>query len=267
MSTSHEPEKIPAGHPVYRMCETLKGSVFTLSTGAKLTVMRGKIGVFIAGEFGEVTKHISLSEEASEILLSALLTSRPDPRKPLPATKLLPIPQPEKGDPASLTPVPKPTRVLKPGEPCDHPGCLSHVSHPCESCGRIAGQGNYTLKHPWVVEPAVDVKTDIYRQVKRQCTKSGCTRVARYYGPLGGYGKLCDQHANEKCEKQRAARKRRKELELPTWRVSYRTVSKTNPPVASDCTMDIKAANHHAAKDVVAKVPNLSFIGSARKLK
>ncbi len=30
---------------------------------------------------------------------------------------------------------------LKPGEPCHHPGCLNHVSHPCEGCGRIAGQG------------------------------------------------------------------------------------------------------------------------------
>ena len=25
------------------------------------------------------------------------------------------------------------------GEPCDHPGCLSHISHPCEGCGRIGG--------------------------------------------------------------------------------------------------------------------------------
>lgn len=25
------------------------------------------------------------------------------------------------------------------GEPCDHAGCLSHHSHPCEGCGRIAG--------------------------------------------------------------------------------------------------------------------------------
>lgn len=30
---------------------------------------------------------------------------------------------------------------LKPGEPCHHPGCLNHISHPCEGCGRIAGQG------------------------------------------------------------------------------------------------------------------------------
>ena len=25
------------------------------------------------------------------------------------------------------------------GEPCKHPGCKSHVSHPCEGCGRQWG--------------------------------------------------------------------------------------------------------------------------------
>ena len=29
---------------------------------------------------------------------------------------------------------------LKDGVPCRHPGCLNHVSHPCEGCGRIAGK-------------------------------------------------------------------------------------------------------------------------------
>ena len=28
---------------------------------------------------------------------------------------------------------------LKDGEPCEHRGCLNHISHPCEGCGRIAG--------------------------------------------------------------------------------------------------------------------------------
>jgi DNA-directed RNA polymerase subunit RPC12/RpoP len=27
----------------------------------------------------------------------------------------------------------------KDGQPCDHPGCLNHITHPCESCGRIGG--------------------------------------------------------------------------------------------------------------------------------
>lgn len=28
---------------------------------------------------------------------------------------------------------------FKPGVPCSHPGCLNHISHPCEGCGRING--------------------------------------------------------------------------------------------------------------------------------
>ncbi len=31
------------------------------------------------------------------------------------------------------------TERLGDGEPCIHSGCLSHISHPCEMCGRIAG--------------------------------------------------------------------------------------------------------------------------------
>jgi hypothetical protein len=29
--------------------------------------------------------------------------------------------------------------VPKNGVPCSHAGCLSHVTHPCEGCGRIEG--------------------------------------------------------------------------------------------------------------------------------
>lgn len=32
-------------------------------------------------------------------------------------------------------------RELRDGEPCDHKGCLNHMSHPCEGCGRIGGKG------------------------------------------------------------------------------------------------------------------------------
>ena len=28
---------------------------------------------------------------------------------------------------------------FKKGEPCDHPGCFNHISHPCEGCWSIAG--------------------------------------------------------------------------------------------------------------------------------
>jgi hypothetical protein len=30
-------------------------------------------------------------------------------------------------------------RELRDGEPCGHPGCLSHRTHPCEGCGRVGG--------------------------------------------------------------------------------------------------------------------------------
>lgn len=30
-------------------------------------------------------------------------------------------------------------KQLSDGEPCSHTGCLSHISHPCEDCGRIGG--------------------------------------------------------------------------------------------------------------------------------
>jgi hypothetical protein len=35
--------------------------------------------------------------------------------------------------------IPKPTRRYEPGKPCPHPGCIAHLSHPCEGCGRIGG--------------------------------------------------------------------------------------------------------------------------------
>lgn len=33
--------------------------------------------------------------------------------------------------------------IRQDGEPCSHPGCKSHISHPCEGCGRIAACGEY----------------------------------------------------------------------------------------------------------------------------
>lgn len=35
-----------------------------------------------------------------------------------------------------------PARRVRNGQPCGHAGCLSHVSHPCEGCGRQRGVGD-----------------------------------------------------------------------------------------------------------------------------
>ena len=32
-------------------------------------------------------------------------------------------------------------KTFREGEPCHHPGCANHVTHPCEGCGRIAARG------------------------------------------------------------------------------------------------------------------------------
>ena len=32
--------------------------------------------------------------------------------------------------------------------PCSHPGCMHHVSHPCEGCGRQWGQGKSITSIP-----------------------------------------------------------------------------------------------------------------------
>jgi hypothetical protein len=34
-----------------------------------------------------------------------------------------------------------PTILFENHQPCNHKGCLSHISHPCEGCGRIGGEG------------------------------------------------------------------------------------------------------------------------------
>lgn len=39
--------------------------------------------------------------------------------------------------------------IVADGQPCDHPGCLIHISHPCEGCGRIGGKGDVT-ENPFI---------------------------------------------------------------------------------------------------------------------
>jgi len=35
------------------------------------------------------------------------------------------------------------TEIYGTGIPCTHPGCINHITHPCEKCGRIKAQGIY----------------------------------------------------------------------------------------------------------------------------
>ena len=42
-------------------------------------------------------------------------------------------------------------KMLLDGEPCDHVGCLRHITHPCENCGRVAGKIS-TIGFEWFAE-------------------------------------------------------------------------------------------------------------------
>jgi len=41
---------------------------------------------------------------------------------------------------------------LEEGKPCGHRGCLNHVTHPCEGCGRIAGRTPKPSPNPLLEE-------------------------------------------------------------------------------------------------------------------
>ncbi len=41
---------------------------------------------------------------------------------------------------------------LKNLESCKHPGCLRHISHPCEKCGRIGGKVMFNINEKVMIK-------------------------------------------------------------------------------------------------------------------
>lgn len=80
--------------------------------------------------------------------------------------------------------------ALRDGEPCKHPGCLSHLSHPCEGCGRIGGKkiiltsnpspNNY-LKELW--DKSKDITSEYFAAPTEQINCQTCTDQTKY--PIG----------------------------------------------------------------------------------
>jgi hypothetical protein len=78
------------------------------------------------------------------------------------------------------------SELLLDNEQCGHPGCLCHVSHPCEGCGRVAGK----------IEVAVDpgsAYVDSCVVVCSQCHKSLKIPHGEYPPLVGWCG--CDNNA------------------------------------------------------------------------
>lgn len=59
--------------------------------------------------------------------------------------------------------------------PCKHPGCKSHVSHPCEGCGRQWGQTKPTFS---------DLPLDVRQEIDRMCAENNDgDRAGSHYDP------------------------------------------------------------------------------------
>lgn len=62
--------------------------------------------------------------------------------------------------------------ALRKGEPCSHPGCLSHTTHPCEGCGRVAG-GYISAGIPDPRESVQEFALDMERKLMLNDHKGG----------------------------------------------------------------------------------------------
>lgn len=68
----------------------------------------------------------------------------------------------------------KDKKVYEDGKSCGHPGCLNHVSHPCEGCGRIAGWNKSlhikvdlkTAFEKWLIKMDIYLETDTVGELK-----------------------------------------------------------------------------------------------------
>jgi len=72
---------------------------------------------------------------------------------------------------------------LRDGLPCGHPGCLSHVTHPCEGCGRIAGWIPKELESCPMCGAKGAIKTTMNggdMEYYVACTR-GCVHTGSYY--------------------------------------------------------------------------------------
>ena len=72
---------------------------------------------------------------------------------------------------------------LMDGQPCKHPGCLSHLSHPCEGCERIGGKApfDYGAAHRRIAEKLGEDGTGDY--VCTLAPHQNCLRVHQADAP------------------------------------------------------------------------------------
>jgi hypothetical protein len=69
-------------------------------------------------------------------------------------------------------------KVLRSGGPCNHVGCLSHISHPCEECGRVGGRITINVSE----QELIRIGRLVSQGIKEVLPHTGCKGV---YHSLG----------------------------------------------------------------------------------
>ena len=69
--------------------------------------------------------------------------------------------------------VPHQNRIFDEGEPCGHPGCLSHITHPCEGCSRVGGKTEKQINDAY--REANLIYWFAFREASRRCIEDGMT--------------------------------------------------------------------------------------------
>jgi len=90
------------------------------------------------------------------------------------------------------------------GEPCGHLGCLNHVSHPCEGCGRVAGKwspSEFTPKdHVALVRELGITATCIDMDSCGECADDACPQRTVSRRAALEPDASCDKCCSEYCE-------------------------------------------------------------------
>jgi hypothetical protein len=78
--------------------------------------------------------------------------------------------------------------TLKEGVPCEHPGCLSHLSHPCEGCGRTGGflllPSEESIKQEEAVQECKEENALLEQEYACLTTKAGAWQHASFIGVI-----------------------------------------------------------------------------------
>jgi hypothetical protein len=173
---------LPSSHPAWDCPEkaSLMGWIKTLeggSDGAQVVREGDWIITGIQGEFYPCKPDIFaatydpvelLGETLANAIIDHILACQQRFGKPITTSDVAHIIRQHLGEtqPRELPPLPE---SPPDGVPCSHPGCLHHLSHPCEGCGRVGGRSQHLGER--AVEPTQEDMSHVGNVDPRRCAR------------------------------------------------------------------------------------------------